>query len=165
MIGIYDTPDAYICNRCGHVLEPKETSLSYDDMLTCGMCGSEDVEEAYRCEICDELHPESDIYAGDHKVCRHCLEKKRYDLDFCAKVGEPDYDPYDSRKERPAFMADGSEVVLNEFLAQYFTEQEINELMLSALKERAKFNPIDGWDFLKSEHMIAADALFEAENG
>lgn len=165
MIDIYEAPDAYICNRCGHILEPKETSLSYDDMLTCKMCGSEDVEEAYMCEICEELIPESDIYAGDHKVCRDCIEKKRYDLDFCAKVGEPDYDPYDHKKERPAFMADGTEVVLNEFLTQYFTEQEINDLMLAALKERAKYIPVDGMDYLKYNQAAAADLLFEQENG
>lgn len=165
MIGIYDIPEAYICNRCGHILEPKETVLSYDDTIQCKKCGSEDVEEAYHCEICDKIVPESNIYAGDHKVCRSCLEKKRYDLDFCAKVGEPDYDPYDPEKERPAFMADGTEVILNEFLTQYFSEQEINDLMLAALKERAKITPIDGWDYIQYQHSVAADVLFEDKNG
>ena len=143
MIGIYDTPDAYICERCGRTLEGNETQLSYDDTLTCRMCGG-DAVPAYRCEICEELVPEDEIGGCDHKVCRSCIEKKRYDVDFCAKVGE----------------ASGTECVLNGFLADFFTESEINELMLAALKERAKVRPVDGWPYLKYNLDEAADVLF-----
>lgn len=149
MMNFYEAPEAYICNRCGHILEPKETALSYDDMLQCKMCGSEDIEEAYHCEICEELIPESDIYAGDHKVCRCCLEKKRFDLDFCTKVGE----------------VERTECNLNSFLADHFTESEINELMLAALKERANLDPVDGWDYLEYQHSYAADMLYDEERG
>ena len=149
MINYWEMPEAYICERCGHVLEPNETELSYDDALTCKLCGSEDVSAAYRCEICEEMTSENEIEGCDHKVCRGCIEKKRYDLDFCAKVGE----------------SEGSECCLNSYLADFITEWEINELMLTALKERAKVRPVDGWDYLKWHGYEAGDVLFAETNG
>lgn len=147
MIGIYDTPDAYICERCGHVLEGKETQLSYDDTLVCRMCGGEAVP-AYRCEVCEEIVSEDEIEGCEHRVCRSCIEKKRYDLDFCTKVGE----------------SEGSECCLNSFLAWFFTESEINDLMLSALKDRAKVRPVDGFDYLKYHGGEAGDVLYRETN-
>lgn len=147
MIGIYDTPDAYICERCGHVLEGNETQLSYDDTLVCRLCGG-DAVNAYRCEVCEELVPEEEIQGCEHNVCRSCIEKKRYDLDFCTKVGE----------------GEGSECCLNSFLASFFTESEINDLMLAALKERAKVRPVDGLDYLKYHGYEAGDVLFAETN-
>ena len=146
MIGIYDTPDAYICERCGHVLEGNETQLSYDDTLICRLCGG-DAVNAYRCEVCEELVPEEEIEGCEHKVCRSCIEKKRYDLDFCTKVGE----------------TEGSECCLNSFLASFFTESEINDLMMEALKERAKISPVDGLKYLDYQSAAAGDILYDEE--
>lgn len=143
MIGIYDMPDAYICERCGRTLDGNETQLTYDDTMVCKICGGEAIP-AYRCEICEELVPEDEIDGFGHYVCRSCIEAKRYDVDFCAKVGE----------------ASGTECVLNGFLADFFTESEINELMLAALKERSKVRPVDGWPYLKYNLDEAADVLF-----
>ena len=147
MIGIYDTPDAYICERCGHVLEGNETQLSYDDMLVCRLCGG-DAVNAYRCEVCEELVPEEEIQGCEHNVCRSCIDKKRYDLDFCTKVGE----------------GEGSECCLNSFLASFFTESEINDLMLAALKERASVRPVDGGEYLKYHGYEAGDVLYMETN-
>lgn len=146
MIGIYDTPDAYICERCGRTLEGNETQLSYDDTLVCRMCGGNAVN-AYRCEVCEELVPEDDVEGCEHKVCRSCIEKKRYDLDFCTKVGE----------------TEGSECCLNSFLASFFTESEINDLMMEALKERAKISPVDGLKYLDYQSAAAGDILYDEE--
>lgn len=147
MIGIYDTPDAYICERCGRTLEGNETQLSYDDTLVCRMCGGEAVP-AYRCEVCEEIVQEDEIEGCEHKVCSGCIEKKRFDLDFCTKVGEDE----------------GTEVALNSFLAEFFTESEINELMLAALKERAKVRPVDGLGYLKYHGYEAGDVLYRETN-
>jgi hypothetical protein len=149
MISYWETPEAYICERCGHILEPNETELSYDDALMCKLCGSEDVSAAYRCEICEEMTSENEIEGCEHKVCRSCIEKKRYDLDFCTKVGEECL----------------TEFALNGFLSSFFTESELNDLMLAALKERAKVRPVDGWDYLKYNGVEAGDALFAEVNG
>ena len=146
MIGIYDIPDAYICERCGHMLEGRETQLSYDDTLVCRLCGGNAVN-AYRCEVCEELVPEDDVEGCEHKVCRSCIEKKRYDLDFCTKVGE----------------TEGSECCLNSFLASFFTESEINDLMMEALKERAKISPVDGLKYLDYQSAAAGDILYDEE--
>lgn len=146
MIGIYDTPDSYICERCGRTLEGNETQLSYDDTLVCRMCGG-DAVPAYRCEICEDIVPEDEIEGCEHKVCRTCIEKKRYDLDFCTKVGEECL----------------TEFALNGFLSSFFTESELNELMLAALKDRAKVRPVDGWDYLKYNGCEAGDVLYQEE--
>lgn len=148
MIGIYDTPDAYICERCGRTLERSERQLTYDDTLVCKFCGG-DAVEAYRCEICEEIVPEDDIEGCEHKVCRSCIENKRYDLDFCTKVGE----------------AERSECCLNSFLASFFSEPEIDELMMVALRESESLRPVDGWNYLKHNGSNAADVLFESKNG
>ena len=143
MIGIYDTPDAYICERCGRLLDGNETELSYDDALVCRMCGGEAVP-AYRCEVCEEIVPEDEISGYEHNVCRTCIDKKRYDVDFCAKVSP-----------------NGDLRGLNDYLARYFTNDEINELMLTALKDRSKIKPIDGSSFLSLYAGNAADLLVE----
>ena len=148
MIGIYDLPEGYICLRCGSVMEPREVCLSYDDTMQCKWCKSDDVVPAYKCSICDELKPEDEIAGHEHRVCLGCIEKKRYDLDFCAKVGEDE----------------GTEVVLNGFLTEFFTESEINELMLTALKERANVNPVNGLKYLRYASGVAADLLYEEDN-
>lgn len=149
MIGIYDTPDAYICERCGHVLEGKETQLSYDGTLVCRLCGG-DVVNAYRCEICEELVHQDNIYGYDHRVCFECIEKIRYNVDLMKKVGDCSYK---------------TELSLNSYLCRFFSDDEINDLMLEALKERSKIKPVDGIDYLHYHFDDAADVLFESENG
>lgn len=156
MIGIYDTPDAYICERCGRTLDGNETQLSYDDTLVCRMCGG-DAVPAYRCEICEEIVPEDEIEGCEHKVCRNCIEKKRYDVDFCAKVG----------KENQVAIGTGiggDDRGLNGYLMSFFSIDEIEELMLSALKERSKVCPVDGLDYLKYHGYEAGDVLFAETN-
>ena len=149
MIGIYDTPDAYICERCGHVLEGNETQLSYDDTLVCRLCGG-DAVNAYRCEICENLVHQDNIYGYEHKVCHECVEKMRYNVDLCKKVGD---------------RSDKTECVLNSYLCHFFTNDEINDLMWAALKERSKIKPVDGLSYLHWRFDDAADVLFESKNG
>ena len=156
MIRLYDMPEAYICERCGHVLEGNETQLSYDDTLVCRLCGGNAVN-AYHCEICEELVPEDEIDGYEHKVCLRCIEKKRYDLDFCKKVGESDQ------------VAIGTGIGndnrgLNGYLMSFFTIDEIEDLMLSAMKERAKVRPVDGDGYLKRHCYDAVDMLFSDTN-
>ena len=148
MIGFYSEPDGYVCNRCGNEMDPDDACLSYDDTIECSACRSDDVDEAYRCEICGKLVSNDQVTGWDHNVCDDCVDKKRYDLDFCAKVGENE----------------GTEVVLNSFLTEFFTESEIDELMLAALKERAKVKPVDGIKYLRYASGVAADLLCEEEN-
>lgn len=149
MIKIYDTPDAYICERCGRTLNECETELAHDDTLECCKCGGEAIP-AYRCEVCGEIVPEDVIHGYEHNVCWDCIQKKRYDVDFCANVGDDDEDLRG----------------LNGFLSKFFSNSEINEMMLQALKERAKFKPIDSDGFLKLRANDAADLLAaEVKNG
>ena len=144
---VYKEPDGYFCTRCNRGLDPEETHLSYDGVLTCKRCGSENVISAFKCDICREFVPEDEIVGCEHRVCWSCIEKKRYDLDFCTKVGE----------------TEGSECCLNSFLASFFTESEINDLMMEALKERANISPVDGLKYLDYQSAAAGDILYDEE--
>lgn len=142
MIGIYDVPDGYICEGCG-----EEFDLDYKDE-TCCFCDNELIP-AFRCEVCDRLTPDFDVQGYEHRVCQSCIEKKRKDLEFCKKVGE----------------ATLTECCLNSFLASFFTESEINDLLYAALKERDKVKPVDCMAFLMANAGDAADVLADETNG
>lgn len=149
MINEYSIPDGYICDRCGRQLDPEEVCCQYDDTMTCRYCDG-DVQPAYHCEICDELTNQDNIYGYDHKVCFECIEKRRYNVELLKKVGDRSYK---------------TDLDLNSYLCRFFSEDEINELMLEALKERAKIKLVDGIDYLHFHFNEAADVLFEDKNG
>ena len=149
MINEYSIPDGYICDRCGRELDPNEVCCEYEDTMTCRYCGG-DVQPAYRCEICDELTIQDNVYGYEHKVCHVCVERMRYNVDLGKKVGD---------------RSDATECVLNSYLCHFFTNDEINDLMLAALKERSKIKPVDGLSYLHWRFNDAADVLFESENG
>lgn len=83
----------YVCNECNNIFSEEESRTRFEDMgecfgspsgreyLVCPSCGSDDVEEAKKCEICEEWgHAES--YDGK-QYCDECLgyiKKKFGDL-------------------------------------------------------------------------------------
>ena len=78
----------YICKDCGAVFEepykwrddpsPAGVSLSsgYYEYWECPSCGSEDVDEAERCEVCGEYIAESGICES----CRAQIEEEVKDI-------------------------------------------------------------------------------------
>ncbi len=66
----------YMCIHCGHEFE-EIAAKNYDRSTGtweeyCPNCGSEDFEEAERCEICGEWKVADNITDG---VCKECIEK------------------------------------------------------------------------------------------
>lgn len=73
----------FICLHCGHEFEEpsnrynKRWSDSDDSEQYCPNCGSEDFEEAKKCELCDEWHSADRIVNG---VCKDCIERGSKDI-------------------------------------------------------------------------------------
>ena len=80
----------YVCQECNNVFSDEESRTRLEDMgeyfgspsgreyLVCPSCGSNDIEEAKKCELCEEwVHTES--YDGEH-YCDECVEyiKKKF---------------------------------------------------------------------------------------
>ena len=72
----------YKCLHCGNEFE--DIDRRHYDCGTgvweeyCPNCGSEDFEEADKCEICGEIFPESETENG---VCKECLERASNDTE------------------------------------------------------------------------------------
>ena len=71
----------YVCMHCGHEFE--EIDRKHYDNSTgvweeyCPNCGSEDFEEAAKCELCDEWHSAEKVVNG---VCKNCIERGSNDI-------------------------------------------------------------------------------------
>ena len=74
--------ETYYCNHCNHTFDEVEERRNYpvaefpeyETYYVCPCCGNEDYEEAFKCEICGEYHPESE--EGDSEnVCKACENK------------------------------------------------------------------------------------------
>ena len=80
----------YVCNDCNNVFDEDALSIVTDNMgecfgnpsfksySVCPYCKSDDIQEAEKCELCEEWgHTES--YDGEH-YCNECVEyiKKKF---------------------------------------------------------------------------------------
>lgn len=73
----------FICDHCHEEFdEPKFVHGDEGTGDVCPNCGSSDFQEAKQCEICGDYFQEDDVYGWDHKVCRHCIEEHKYDLNL-----------------------------------------------------------------------------------
>lgn len=114
----------YKCLECGEFFtEPKKWkeyrgefwgAPAYEEMVGCPDCRG-DYEELVPCELCGEECEEDSLTCG---VCEDCLESASGDVDLCYKIGE-------GHKET---------VRLNCFLTAMFSADEIEALLLNALK-------------------------------
>lgn len=139
--------DLYICEKCGATMRHMDAKKCGDDLL-CPICGCDALEDAVVCDICGEIVSAHDAEGLDHDVCHKCIEEKRYDLDYLTAVGGGSL----------------TEISLNSFLADQFTVEEIEDLMLTSLKWRSKVDPVDGMEFLTHNGYDAAETLFEMTN-
>ena len=131
---------AYICLDCGHIFEEGEQSTwsesrgeywgspCYETMSGCPLCNG-DYEEAVECEICGSSHLKDELNGG---ICDECIEKYRYDIDVCFKIGSNDTES----------------VELNCFLASMFDKKEIEDILFRELKEAQKYRQIDCEKFI-----------------
>ncbi len=132
----------YVCKDCGAVLSSDElvehrSRLSdyqggcYESGSYCP-CGG-DVGEGRECEVCGEVVLEDDIHDG---VCLECL-KARMTLENAITVGKDE-------KET---------VEINSFLSYFFTEKQIEDILLRKIKK------------MQADGVISKEALKERVEG
>ena len=119
------------CVECGHVFSEYELNIweesrgehfgipCYEKTSGCPICEG-DYEDAVECDICGENHLASELTGG---VCEDCIKKYQHDVDMHFKIGENDTD----------------KVELNCFLASVFTKEDIELILLNALKLRKEY--------------------------
>lgn len=119
------------CVECGHVFSEYELNTweesrgehfgipCYEKMSGCPICEG-DYEDAVECDVCGENHLASELTGG---VCEDCIKKYQHDVDMHFKIGANDTDSID----------------LNCFLASVFTKEDIELILLNALKLRKEY--------------------------
>ena len=126
----------YICNRCGNLCEDDELPTYEEDfgfetgvgwkamkqtfVDTCS-CGG-DFVEARECALCGEYFDKEEGW----RVCKHCLEEGAT-YENALAVGEENKDS----------------VKINGFLANVFTESQIEEILQRELDQARKLTPTD----------------------
>lgn len=120
------------CVECGHVFSEYELNTweesrgehfgipCYEKMSGCPICEG-DYEDAVECDICGESHLASELTGG---VCEDCIKTYQHDVDMHFKIG--------------ANYTDSIE--LNCFLASVFTKEDIELILLNALKSRKEYS-------------------------
>jgi hypothetical protein len=145
---------AYRCLECGHIFEEGEQArwsesrgefwgvACSENMSGCPLCKG-DYEETTPCKICGSEHLENEL-SGD--VCDECIEKYHHDIDVCFKVGANDTET----------------IEINCFLASMFDKEQIEELLLNALKEKREYMR----DYVDKdcEKFVNSDRSWFAEN-
>jgi hypothetical protein len=135
----------FICRDCGDVHGEENIGYSNSYLCTidgigyservmgdCPTCGGE-LEEAYKCEVCEEYNTEDNSYKvlkwctdsvlkiRNACVCTDCLKRKATPK-MALKVGN-----YELNKEK---------IELNGFLADTFTTKEIEEILTKELMRK-----------------------------
>ena len=119
------------CVECGHVFSEYELNTweesrgehfgipCCEKMSGCPICEG-DYDDAVECDVCGENHLASELTGG---VCEDCIKKYQHDVDMHFKIGANDTDSID----------------LNCFLASVFTKEDIELILLNALKLRKEY--------------------------
>lgn len=128
----------YKCNSCGYEFETPMKGIGHLSAYAfCPRCQDSDFEEMNQCNICEThfLDGESKLY----DICPDC--EKKFLNDYCFNV----QGIYDLEKEKES-------VEINSFLAWAFKPEEIEEILLFALKEKQINQPEDYSEYLYGDY-------------
>lgn len=139
----------YKCVECGHMFDEGEQAVweenqgeywgspAMETMSGCPRCKG-GYEETVPCERCGSMHLEEELVEG---WCEDCIDQYRNDIEMCYKTGECDNVP----------------VAINGFLAAMFEEEEINQILMNALRESRKYGPVDCsvWIYTDKEAFVS----------
>lgn len=131
----------YRCYKCKQIFDDSNSNFGVED---CPYCGSYEFDEVEMCRKCGEFFDEYNINGG---ICWDCLKKYAKDLDTVLKVGE---------KEK-------TNISINGFLGWFFTEEEIEEILLRELKDIEKIKGFDDLGFIDSDPDRFAEQILEME--
>lgn len=134
------------CHDCGHVFEWGEEEVfverhgldcpPYEATSLCPKCKSDDFEVLSPCKKCKEEFFDEDLLFG---ICPDCVEKYidfyKNDVLHCYEFAENDT----------------AKIEINGFLAQMFSESQINEILLSFLLEKQKEKKIDCLPYIQED--------------
>lgn len=146
---------SFKCLKCGHIFEEGEEKTYIENygepggkpylqwFGCCPLCGGE-YEETKQCVVCGSEHLKDELYFCD--VCENCKDdikfEYKYRPDLCYKLAE--------KGKRS--------VSINPFLADMFTEEQINEILFKELISSSSFMPVN------CEAFIEADEYWFIEN-
>ncbi len=144
-----------VCTSCG-VVRHEETLNTYEEIhgmtsmgnflaeercdYTCE-CGG-DLVEAKKCPICNEWYAKREGY-----ICDECLDKGET-VENALKLGDEEY----------------SKVAINGFVKFYFSEDEINEILIEAAKSMCKPNDKKVAEYCERDIFYFKEWLEEATN-
>jgi hypothetical protein len=144
----------YKCQECGHVFEKPATweeprgecfgILCSEELEGCPKCKC-GFDEAEKCQACGEYFLEDELI-GD--VCKECIDDCKYDIDTCYEIGK----------------CEKQEIKINSFLVAMFDIDEVEDLLLDALKETNKAFPVDCTPFINIDEAWFAERLAEEVN-
>ena len=138
------------CCKCGKILDENELSSYEDDrgefwgtpcsetISCCPYCGGDEFEEVHECPECGRYHE----YSG---TCDDCLLETAGDIDLWMNISKN--------------MGTTESVKINSMLAYYFTEEEIEEILLKELKQHD-----DCKEYIKDDTNWAREAYDSYQN-
>ena len=144
-----------ICESCGAVFEYAVTQNDRDTGYVeerCPECGSTYITKAVRCQVCEEWVSEGDAFGyGDSAVCEKCLhETADGDLDLLYKATKDEY---------------CEEFDLSVLFRMFFTDDEINEILMRELKACHAQIPRDTKNFVRRWANEIADEVLKRLEG
>jgi hypothetical protein len=136
------------CCECGRVFDETERAEWYEPhgekMDGCPNCKG-DYEEAFKCELCGEIHFASERTEG---VCDACIDEYKDDHEMCFRVGSHGKDA----------------VLLNSFIAEMFDAELIEQVMFDFWKTSILGTTRDCSKFILSDKNFFAENLIEEVN-
>ena len=144
----------YKCDHCVREFEEPDiiteahgiTDGSCEKIGVCPYCKGY-FEEMHKCEICGEYFTEDELSGG---VCDECIYEKATDVEFCYKLGAEE-----NAQES---------VKINGFVASYFSEEQINEILINRIREINRIVNVSCYDFIDSDKSWFAEKLIEEKN-
>ena len=111
----------YRCRKCGHMFEDGEAYVSDEtNAAGCPVCNG-DFDRVYYCRVCEDYFTEDECVTTAHgNVCNKCIDSYRHDAEAIKEVAD----------DTPV------SVKLNVFLAEQFTREEIESILLNELLKR-----------------------------
>ena len=135
----------YKCDKCGHLFEDGEQEFNEDiGMWVCPVC-SASYKKVYRCNVCGEFFEEHEgVDTGNGNVCDKCIDSYRHDAKAIKEVAD----------DTPV------SVKLNVFLAEQFTREEIESILLNELLKR---KDADYKEFLDNDPFWFAEEILRLQ--
>lgn len=142
----------YQCHECDRRFEEPDIITEthgletppYEKIGVCPYCKGY-FEEMTQCRICGQYFTDGELSDG---VCDECIYEHSTDIELCYRLGEE---------------AEES-IKINGFIASYFSEEQINEILINRIREINRIVNISCYDFIDSDKSWFAEKLIKEKN-